>query len=175
MKKHTIVMIYQDPITQEKPEGEALLLRKVADWPDGLERWKVCFRGEDGEVYERTIRAESQLLTQQTKRAVKEEFNINVSRVKAKHETKQRRIEMPYCERCPIMYQCPAWDKADGENTTSYHPQQIVRVSEYADEDCPLVKLIEPKAEGESQLLTLARVGCYIKQGGNKRDEDSLE
>lgn len=56
MKTHDIVMIYKDPITQQSPEGKACLLRKIADWPDGLERWKVCFTGEDGAVYERTIK-----------------------------------------------------------------------------------------------------------------------
>ena len=57
MKVHDTVTIYEDPITQQKPEGKAILLHKVFDCPDGLERWKVCFSGEDGAVYERTISA----------------------------------------------------------------------------------------------------------------------
>ena len=56
MKTHDIVMIYEDPITQQKPEGKACLLHKIADFPDGLEHWKVCFQGEDGGVYERTVK-----------------------------------------------------------------------------------------------------------------------
>jgi len=61
MKKHTKVIIYHDPITRQEPEGKALLLRKVSDegsWEGKkLERWKVCFEGEDGGVYERRILA----------------------------------------------------------------------------------------------------------------------
>ena len=57
MKVHDIVMVYEDPITQQKPEGKACLLHKIDDMGDGLERWKVCFEGEDGAVYERTIKA----------------------------------------------------------------------------------------------------------------------
>ncbi len=59
LQKHTIVTIYQDPITQQKPEGRACLLHKVSDEPDGLECWKVCFISEDGGVYERLIRTDS--------------------------------------------------------------------------------------------------------------------
>ena len=56
LKVHAMVMIYQDPITEQKPEGKACLLHKIEDLPDGLERWKVCFEGDNGEVYERTIK-----------------------------------------------------------------------------------------------------------------------
>ncbi len=57
MKKHDKVVIYQDPITCQKPEGKAVLLHKIdIDMGEGLERWKVCFEGEDGGVYERTIK-----------------------------------------------------------------------------------------------------------------------
>jgi hypothetical protein len=58
LKVHQQVMIYQDPITEKKPEGKATLLHKVMDLSDGLERWKVCFAGDDGEVYERTVKGE---------------------------------------------------------------------------------------------------------------------
>ena len=54
-RKHTKVMIYEDPMTETKPEGKALLLRKMHD-EAGMERWKVCFVGEDGAVYERVIK-----------------------------------------------------------------------------------------------------------------------
>lgn len=56
MEKYTTVMIYEDPITQLKPEGEALLLRRECVIGDGLESWKVCFKGEDGGVYSRAIK-----------------------------------------------------------------------------------------------------------------------
>ena len=59
LTKHTMVMVYQYPITQQKPEGKACLLHKVSDKPNGMERWKVCFTGDDGAVYERLIRADS--------------------------------------------------------------------------------------------------------------------
>ncbi len=54
---HDTVTIYQDPITETMPEGEAVLLHKLSDLGDGLERWKVCFKGEDGGVYERIVRS----------------------------------------------------------------------------------------------------------------------
>ncbi len=54
-KKHTIVNIYHDVITKTQLEGKACLLHKVKDLSDDLELWKVCFEGEDGTVYERTI------------------------------------------------------------------------------------------------------------------------
>ena len=57
LKIHQMVMIYQDPITELKPEGKACLLHKIQTLSDGLERWKVCFAGDDGGVYERTIKA----------------------------------------------------------------------------------------------------------------------
>lgn len=56
MKTHETVMIYQDPITELKPEGKAVLLHKEADLGQNLEQWKVCFEGEDGAVYLRTIK-----------------------------------------------------------------------------------------------------------------------
>jgi len=56
METHETVMVYEDPITEQKLEGEACLLHKIDDLGNGLERWKVCFRGEDGGVYERTIK-----------------------------------------------------------------------------------------------------------------------
>ena len=59
MRVHEMVNIYQDPITEEKLEGRACLLQKVADLGDSLEQWKVCFAGEDGGVYLRTIKVES--------------------------------------------------------------------------------------------------------------------
>lgn len=44
MKRNQIVMIYEDPITRQKREGKAKLLRLVrADVGDGLELWEVRF------------------------------------------------------------------------------------------------------------------------------------
>ena len=54
---HDIVTIYEDPITELKPEGEATLLHKIGDMGDGLESWEVCFAGDDGRVCERLIKA----------------------------------------------------------------------------------------------------------------------
>ena len=59
MKIHQKVTIFTDPITQQKPEGKAVLLHKIGDLADGLERWTVCFEEEDDQVYERTIKAET--------------------------------------------------------------------------------------------------------------------
>lgn len=42
MEKGQIIMIYQDPITQQKPEGEAKLLKLEKDDPD-QQYWKVRF------------------------------------------------------------------------------------------------------------------------------------
>jgi len=63
LQKHTNVMIYEDPVTCQKPEGKACLLHKVDDLGDGMERWKVCFAGEDGEVYERTIQSDTPIIS----------------------------------------------------------------------------------------------------------------
>ena len=56
MKAHDKVTIYHDPITEDNPEGEAYLLKLIRLEPDGLERWKVCFEGDDGAVYDRLIK-----------------------------------------------------------------------------------------------------------------------
>lgn len=56
LKVHDMVIIYEDPITEQIPEGKACLLHKVDELGDGLERWNVCFEGEDGGVYDRTIK-----------------------------------------------------------------------------------------------------------------------
>ena len=57
MKPGDVVKIYQRPVTEEKLEGEAQLVKRVASMGnyDGRElgRWQVLFRGEG--VYERNI------------------------------------------------------------------------------------------------------------------------
>ncbi len=50
------VTIYEDPITQLKPEGDATLVREYRpDTGDGLSMWEVQFDGED-EFVLRTIK-----------------------------------------------------------------------------------------------------------------------
>ena len=56
LKKHDTVMIYEDPLTELRPEGKAFLLSKVKDITPELELWNVCFEGEDGGVYKRSIK-----------------------------------------------------------------------------------------------------------------------
>ncbi len=60
LKKHQTVTIYEDPSTRQKVEGKAVLLHQLdADagvWEGHkLERWSVCFEGDDGGVYDRMI------------------------------------------------------------------------------------------------------------------------
>lgn len=50
MKKGDLVQIYQDPKTQQKPEGEAKLVKRVPCYDEGLERWEVRFPGDGGAV-----------------------------------------------------------------------------------------------------------------------------
>lgn len=47
------------------------------------------------------------------------------------------------CELCPIQAHCPAYQKAYENNENSYHRQEVVRVDEYDEPSCPLVKLIK--------------------------------
>ena len=60
MKKGDVVMIYQDPLTQEKEEGQARLIRCVGDQNDGCctEYWQVKFLG-DGYVVHRMVKREA--------------------------------------------------------------------------------------------------------------------
>lgn len=39
-------MIYEDPITQTKPDEEVTLVKKFQDFSDGLEQWFVRYDGE---------------------------------------------------------------------------------------------------------------------------------
>lgn len=50
MKKGDLVQIYQDPKTQQKPEGEAKLVKRVPCYDEGMERWEVRFPGDGGAV-----------------------------------------------------------------------------------------------------------------------------
>lgn len=46
MNKKDIIMIYEDPITKQKPEGKAKLL-KLTKAGTSTERWKVRFLSDD--------------------------------------------------------------------------------------------------------------------------------
>lgn len=50
MKKGDRVMIYEDPITRQHPEGPAILIKKIEG-----DYWKVSFINEPGKTYERTV------------------------------------------------------------------------------------------------------------------------
>lgn len=52
------VTIYDDPLTQTKLEGKAVLRELVRpDYGDGLSLWLVEFLDEPGELYERCVYA----------------------------------------------------------------------------------------------------------------------
>ena len=53
MKAGDEVTIYEDPITQRQPEGNATLVELVSRLADG-EIWEVRFKGED-DTYQRLI------------------------------------------------------------------------------------------------------------------------
>jgi hypothetical protein len=48
-----------------------------------------------------------------------------------------------YCETCPVRSYCKAYGEAVDDNNTSYCPQEVVRVKEWDDIGCPLVRLIK--------------------------------
>lgn len=56
MKKGDKVMIYEDPVTQLKPEGEAKLIKKIEEH-HGMEYWVVNFLS-DGYDVQRSIKKE---------------------------------------------------------------------------------------------------------------------
>jgi hypothetical protein len=51
------VMIYEDPVTKEKPEGQATL-RELYRSVGTLTIWRVVFDDEPGQYYERSIDGE---------------------------------------------------------------------------------------------------------------------
>lgn len=57
MQRGDIVTIYQDPVTQKNPEGQARLTRLIApDDGDGMSRWVVRFLDDDsGQGYTRSV------------------------------------------------------------------------------------------------------------------------
>jgi len=62
------VMIYEDPITKEKPEGKAIL-RELYSIRGQMSRWRVEFEDELGQLYDRNIAIEEgdEILAEQTK------------------------------------------------------------------------------------------------------------
>ena len=63
------VMIYEDPITKEKPEGKAIL-RELYAIRGLISRWRVEFEDELGQFYERSIAIEEgdEILADETER-----------------------------------------------------------------------------------------------------------
>lgn len=54
MKSGDTIVVYEDPLTKEKPEGKAVLLRKNGTVGPEMERWMVRFE-DDGFEAERFI------------------------------------------------------------------------------------------------------------------------
>lgn len=50
-KKGEIITIFEDPLTQQKPEGKAELITKTPNYDNELENWMVKFTGEKYMVY----------------------------------------------------------------------------------------------------------------------------
>jgi len=63
------VMIHEDPITKDKPEGVAIL-RELYAIRGLISRWRVEFEDELGQFYERSIAIEEgdEILTDETER-----------------------------------------------------------------------------------------------------------
>ena len=56
MKVGQIVTIYEDPITETRPEGDAELVTQEDIYNDGLESWLVRFLDEPQELRSRLIK-----------------------------------------------------------------------------------------------------------------------
>ena len=50
-----------------------------------------------------------------------------------------------YCETCPVIDYCEAYKKAKRDNYDSYHPQQVVRVNDCDEPNCPLLDMIRKR------------------------------
>ena len=57
MKKWQTIMIYEDPLTCEKPEGNAQLIRKIKE-DKTFEYWEVSFVGDPYGTCRRKIKKE---------------------------------------------------------------------------------------------------------------------
>jgi len=70
MKRGDVVTIYENPMTMEKIEGEARLVRLLSFLGDNLERWAVHFPGDSpGSYVERVILADGKALAHEQIRA----------------------------------------------------------------------------------------------------------
>jgi len=58
MKKNDLVIVYEDPITRERLEGQAKLIKKIQDLSDGYESWSLEFTDELGDHYTRLVHPE---------------------------------------------------------------------------------------------------------------------
>ena len=50
------VMVYEDPAAETKPEGVAVLKKRIGDELGVYERWAVEFEADPGTTYERSVR-----------------------------------------------------------------------------------------------------------------------
>jgi len=55
MKRGDIIQVYEQPLTQTKPEGEAKLVSFIQKLNTGVELWRVKFI-EDGQIVSRAIK-----------------------------------------------------------------------------------------------------------------------
>lgn len=58
MKKGELINVYSDPITRERLEGQAKLIKKIQDLADGYESWTLEFTDEPGNKYTRLVHSE---------------------------------------------------------------------------------------------------------------------
>jgi hypothetical protein len=47
LRKGQVVMVYEDPVTETRPEGKAQLLDLIEKYTDGIEHWWVQFLDDD--------------------------------------------------------------------------------------------------------------------------------
>jgi hypothetical protein len=47
MKRGDIAVVYQDPVTKQRPEGRALLLKALGPRDEWQEYWRVRFLSDD--------------------------------------------------------------------------------------------------------------------------------
>ncbi len=64
------------------------------------------------------------------------------------------------CETCPIRNYCDAYNEAERDNWNSYHRQDVVRVNEYNESGCPLLKLIKNDKATDDEEGTNEKQQC---------------
>lgn len=76
MQPGDIVTIYQDPVTQCNPEGQAKLVRLLmSDNGDGMSRWVVRFQGDD-QCYTRLVYRQPQFSELELRAICEEEVEV---------------------------------------------------------------------------------------------------